>query len=66
MNCGVALNMHADETDEFENLALWVVKGKPEITEIASKLENLTYKYQEGKVSKFTRKLKNLLEPFNA
>lgn len=62
---GIALNMEADRTNEFENLVLWVVKEKPEITAIANKLEGLTVKYQAGRVSRFAMRLKKLLEPFS-
>ncbi|HEU4966461.1 MAG TPA: type II toxin-antitoxin system death-on-curing family toxin [Candidatus Saccharimonadales bacterium] len=60
----VALTMQADQTDDFENLVLWVVEDKPPIEEITSKLEYLVGKYQKGKVSKFVDKIKGLIEPF--
>jgi death-on-curing protein len=63
---GIALNMQADKTNEFEELVLWVVNDKPHITEIASKLEELTNKYQANSVAMFISKLKKMIEPFSA
>jgi death-on-curing family protein len=63
---GIALNMYADKTDEFENLVLWVVNEKPEIPDIAARLEALTNKYKKGAVNKVIDRLKSLLEPFDS
>lgn len=63
---GIALNMQADKSNEFEDLVLWVVNDKPHIPEIASRLEELTDKYQANSVAKFISKLKKMIEPFSA
>lgn len=57
--------MHADKTDEFEDLVLWVVKDKPDVPEIATKLELLTDKYKARRISKFAESLRKFLEPFS-
>jgi death-on-curing protein len=62
---GITLQSSADRTNDFEDLVLWVVLEKPEIPEIASKLEVLIKKYRSNSVSKFADTLRKLLTPFS-
>jgi hypothetical protein len=57
------LSKEADRYKEFEELVLWVVVEKPGVETIAKKLEELTTKYQKGRISKFVERMKALLTP---
>jgi hypothetical protein len=60
---GVALDRRADEDHEFEKLALWVVIDKPDVADIAKKLETLTEKYRVGGISKFVSSIRDFSNP---
>jgi len=63
---GIAIQKRADKEGEYEDLVLWVVKEKPDITEIANKLQALEKKYRIGTISKFVAQIRERIVPYSS
>jgi hypothetical protein len=63
---GISLQTSADRDSEFEDLVLWGVLNKPEISEVAVKLKSLSTKYQVSGMSKFISRLRDIITPYDS